>query len=229
MNSNVIKLLNEYIPLISIITVHIFLEPKDIVLAGFSNTKRLSMHLSASTVIPKLRKEAYQITKLPGLVKSTTKKAVFVDITRAAWRRRNDNDIGSVKFKNDFTFCNVVFNYRIFSKFLARFRKIFPGIKLVILPVNLRYWAKSKYTYSNYHPCKVVNDMLEIILIERKLKIMLNKYPDTGQISNIDVIGTDNPEDMVEFYKAVGLADTVHFRNSYYKKVAKIMKLKFNV
>lgn len=210
-------------------TIFIFLEATDIVLAGFSNVRRLSRFLSSTPAIPVLKKECYQVLAAPSVVRKCSKKIVLMDITRCVYRRRNDADIAPPKFKNDFTLSHIVYNFRILEKFLIRFRKMFPNTTLVFLPVMLRYFWKYKYTYANYHPAKVIADMTEICLIEKKILAMISKFENMAQVNNIDLIGTDDPEIMVEYYKAVGFSDTIHYKTPFYMNLAKILKNRFNV
>jgi len=205
------------------------LESTDIVMAGYSNAKKLSKYISSTACIPWLAKECYNVVNVPYLVRRTKKQWVCIDLTRCAYRRKNDADLGEVRFKNDFTTVNIVFNYRTFERFINRFKRMFPNVKLCILPVNLRYWAKTRFTYVNYHKCKVVSDMQEIHLVEKKIKAILDNNENMFQISNEDIIGTTEPEFGVEFYKKVGQPDTIHFKEVYYKKLAKILYERFNI
>ena len=204
------------------------LECTDIVIAGYSNAKTLSKFITATACIP-WTKESYNVVNIPNLVRKARKKFVCIDITRCAYRRKNDADLGPVKFKNDFTTVNIVFNYRTFEKFIKRFKRMFPEVKLCILPVNLRYWEKAQFTYVNYHRSKVVSDMHELHLVEKKIRAILSKNDNMYQVSNEDIIGTSDPEFGVEFYKKVGKPDTIHFKEIYYRRIAKILNKRFHI
>ena len=157
------------------------LESTDIVIAGYSNAKTLSKYISSTACIPWI-KECYNVVNVPNLVRKAKKQWVCIDLTRCAYRRKNDADLGQVRFKNDFTTVNIVFNYRTFEKFINRFKRMFPNVKLCILPVNLRYWEKAQFTYVNYHKSKVISDMHELHLVEKKLRAILSKNENMYQI-----------------------------------------------
>ena len=66
-------------------------------------------------------------------------------------------------------------------------------------------------------------------LWKRKSEQFLSKNDNMYQVSNEDIIGTSDPEFGVEFYKKVGKPDTIHFKEIYYRRIAKILNKRFQI